>query len=118
MSRGFNRDMIVEKTAPVTGLQNRVDATMDGGTTTIRDYTWYEAGFNPNAPTTGLPVAGSSFTVGGTNTFTMPASYVGNNALYIANFGNYTAGTLALEHSCGLHGLVLPDVSPAMDQWW
>lgn len=93
---GYNRDMIVEKTTPVAGnLVSRVNVTMDGGAPNISGNTWYEVGFNPNAPTTGLPAPGGTIS-DTTRSFTMPATYVGNNALYIGNFRNYTSGTLTL----------------------
>jgi hypothetical protein len=90
---GFNRDMVVEAAAPETGfLLNATTVTMDGGAANNLGNTFYEVGFNPFAPTTGIPAAGSTFTVGGTNSFKMAPSYTTNNALYVANFGSYAAG--------------------------
>src|ERR1043165_6147870 len=56
----FNQDIVIEKEAspplvPVT------TATMDGGLANT-DYTWFERGFKPDWPGTGLPVAGSRIT--------------------------------------------------------
>lgn len=103
---GFNRDMIVEKTAPVTGtLQSRINTAMDSGYATVTGNTWYEVGFNPAAPATGLPAAGSTLVVGGTNTFVMPASYTTNNALFIAAAGGFTSGTLTLDAPAAYTGI-------------
>jgi len=102
---GFNRDMILEKTAPITGtLQNIVNVTMDGGSANLSGNVWYEVGYNRGAPTTGIPVAGSSFTAGN-RTFAMPASYVGNNAMFMANFREFTAGSLTLNAPAVYTGL-------------
>ncbi len=102
---GFNRDMIIEKTAPVSGtLQNRITVTMDGGANTVTGNTWYEAGFNPAAPTTGLPTAGSSISAGN-RTFTMPASYAENNSLYLSDFRDFGAGTLTVTTPAVYTGL-------------
>jgi predicted outer membrane repeat protein len=69
-----------------------VTATMDGY------YAWYEQGFNPDAPTSGLPhpgitaaVTGSTGTQGPSGTFLMQ-DYTQNNALLLN--GQHASGTL------------------------
>ena len=104
---GYNRDVVIENTAPVTGsLANRVNVTMDGGSPNISGNCWYEKGFNPNAPTTGLPAPGGTIS-DATRTWTMPPTYVGNNALFIGNFRNYTTGSLTLVTPASYTGLSL-----------
>jgi hypothetical protein len=103
---GFTRDMVVEAAAPhVYGcLYSATTATMDGGTNN-QSNTWYERGLNTGTPTSGLPPAGTTFTASGsaTHSFTMPASYVGNNALFIA--ATVTDGSLTLNTPTLLTGL-------------
>ena len=90
---GFNRDMIVEKTAVHTGFYSgSTTEVMDGNTAFNMGDTWYEQGFNRAALTTGIPQSGSTFTVG-TRTWTMPASYATNDAFYIGNGSSQTTGT-------------------------
>lgn len=103
---GFNRDMVVENTAPISSLYTKNNVIMDGGGTNLTGNTWYEVGFNKNAPTTGLPAAGSDVS-GGTplHTFTMPPNYTANNVLYVGNFEGYTTGTLTLSSPTTLAGL-------------
>lgn len=92
----FNADVVVERTAP-SNFNNYVSATMDGGTNN-NGSTFYENGYNPNQPWTGLPVHGSTFTAlsNSFHHFTMPGSYVQNNAVMIGNYAGYTTGTLTL----------------------
>jgi hypothetical protein len=102
---GYNRDMIVEQSAPVAGsLASRLSVTMDGGSPNISGNAWYEQGFNPNAPTTGLPAPGGTIS-DASRTFIMPSSYAGNNALFIGNFRTYTSGTLTLNTPAAYSGL-------------
>ena len=83
---GFNKDGVVEAGAPVTGfIFGATTVTMDNGTNN-RANTYYEKGLNIGSPTTGLPTAGSTFTNPAANrVFKMPATYAGNNCLFIAN---------------------------------
>src|SRR5689334_1682548 len=53
----FNEDLVIEKTAS-SPLVPVTTATMDGGLSNTGS-TWYERGFKPEAPATGLPAAGS-----------------------------------------------------------
>ncbi len=94
---GFNRDVVVESSAPLTGSLYKCNVIMDSGTTNLAGDTWYEMGFNTGAPTTGLPLHGTNVS-GGTplHTFTMPPSYTANDVLYVANITGFTTGTLTL----------------------
>lgn len=103
---GFTRDMVIEAAAPhVYGsLFTATTATMDGGTNN-QSNTWNERGLNTGTLTSGLPTAGSTFTASGdaNHSFKMPASYVGDNALFIA--ATLTTGTLTLTTPTTLTGL-------------
>lgn len=102
---GYNRDMVVEATAPETGyLQNATTVTMDGGANNNLGNTWYEVGFNPLAPTTGVPAANTTFTAGGTKTFRMAPTYTTNNVLYVANFGSFISGNSLTLSSPAAYG--------------
>ncbi len=70
-------------------------ASMDGGTLNT-NYTWYEQGFNKNAPGTGLPTHGSVFTnvSAQDHTYRMAPSYTTNDALLIDQV--VTNGTFTL----------------------
>src|SRR5882672_3557719 len=56
-SDSFSQDIVVEKTAPPP-LMPATTASMEAGTANT-GYSWYERGYNPIAPSTGLPAAGS-----------------------------------------------------------
>jgi len=102
---GFTRDMVVEAAAPhvYAGLYTATTATMDGGTNNTSN-TWYERGLNTGTPTSGLAPAGTSFTsTNGNYTFTMPSTYVGNNAVYIAS--QVPTGTLTFSAPTARTGL-------------
>jgi hypothetical protein len=82
----FNHDPVIEASAP-KALNDAVTATMDGGTNKTGN-TWYERGYNPAAPTTGIPPAGSTVTatVGGHNyAFQMAPDYTVNNVAMIGH---------------------------------
>jgi len=90
----YNRDLIVENTAPPPPLAGAyTSASMDGGTGNTGK-SWYEVGYNATAPTTGIPTAGSTFTSAsfGDHQYRMAASYAANNALLLDS--SVTAGTL------------------------
>ncbi len=99
----YNHDVVVEAIAPKP-LNSAITVTMDGGTNRNGN-AWYEKGYNPAAPTSGLPVAGSLVT-GFTNaalnhTFRMPPDYHVNNVIMVGhNNGGQTPllspGTLTL----------------------
>src|SRR5690349_19491275 len=80
----FNHDVVVEAAAPAP-LNVAVNATVDGGTNKNGN-TFYERGYNPAAPATGLPPAGSFFTNAlGTHVFRMPPDYHVNNAIMVGH---------------------------------
>jgi hypothetical protein len=92
-SDSFNRDIIVEKTAPPP-LMPVTTASMDAGVANT-GFSWYERGYDPVWTSTGLPVAGSIFTtdVPGYE-YIMAPNYKSNNAVLIDS--SVTAGTLIL----------------------
>lgn len=79
---GYNQDIVVEAGAP-TNASGVFTATMDGGATTPTGGTWYERGFNASAPTTGLPVKGSTIVslAAANHSYTFPGSYGPGNGL-------------------------------------
>jgi len=83
----YNHDVVVEQSSPVP-LSAAVNATMDGGTNKNGN-TWYERGYHAAAPTTGVPVAGS--TLAGTNdanhSYLMPPDYHTNNVILVGHSG-------------------------------
>ena len=94
----FNQDVVVEATAPATtaGERGAITATMDNGTAksgtpaTLTGGTWYEKGYNPGSPTSGLPAAGTTITslndskAGAIpHSFTLPPSWTANNVLLL-----------------------------------
>jgi hypothetical protein len=80
----YNADSVVEAEV-ITNMDARfyTTATMDGGTNNNAN-TWYEKGWNPFNPNSGLPQAGT--VISSTNLpdhhYIMPASYTGPNAAY------------------------------------
>jgi hypothetical protein len=92
-SDSFNRDIVVEKTAPPP-LMPATTASMDGGTANT-GFSWYERGYNPNWVSTGFPVAGSvlsSDVIG--HDYILAPSYKSNNAVLIDS--SLTTATLTL----------------------
>jgi hypothetical protein len=82
----FNQDVVVEAASPIP-LNGAVNATMDAGTNKAGD-TWYERGYNTNAPTTGIPTAGSIVTNSlstGNYVFRMPPDYHVNNVIMVGH---------------------------------
>jgi hypothetical protein len=92
-SDSFNQDIVVEKTAPPP-LMPATTASMDGGTANT-GFSWYERGYHPIWTSTGLPVAGSTFTsdVPG-HDYLLAPNYKSNNAVMID--GTVTSATLTL----------------------
>ncbi|MCS7089642.1 MAG: hypothetical protein RMN51_02015 [Verrucomicrobiota bacterium] len=91
----FNADVIVERTAPPP-LPAFVTATMDGGTNN-NAWTWYEQGYSPSHPDTGLPPAGTTFRPANdpNRIYRMPPSATGPNALLI--YSAVPTGKLTLQ---------------------
>ena len=82
---GYNYDMIVEKGAAQPGtMHTYTTASMDGGTNNTGN-TWYERGYQPFVPTSGLPPAGSTLTSIDKldHHYQMPASYTAPNCIYV-----------------------------------
>ncbi|HYE31158.1 MAG TPA: immunoglobulin domain-containing protein [Methylomirabilota bacterium] len=90
----YTHDIVVER-AVLQPFTPSTTASMDGGTNNT-GATWYEVGYNLDAPETGLPSAGATFTAAdlADHSFQMPGSYSANNAIYL-NSG-VTNGTLTL----------------------
>ena len=98
-SNSYNRDVIVERTAPPPPTAGGyTTASMDGGTANT-EKSWYEVGYNRNAGalSTGLPAAGSTFTSASypDHSFRMAPSYTSNNAVLLNS--SVTSGTLTLS---------------------
>jgi hypothetical protein len=82
---GYNVDMVVEAGStqpdPLTGFTT---ATMEDGEANAGN-TWYEAGYYPPAPTSGLPAPGSLITseTAPDHQFRLAASFTDNNAVVL-----------------------------------
>ena len=84
---GYNEDIIVEAGGPHPGaLTGATSATMDSGTNNTQT-TWYEAGYVPWAPATGLPAAGSTLTnlSAPDHRYVLASSYAGKNAVLLSS---------------------------------
>ena len=78
----FNHDIVVEKTAPPP-LMPATTASMDAGTANS-GYSWYERGYNSLWTTTGLPIAGSTFSSDiAAHDYLLAPNYKSNNAVLI-----------------------------------
>jgi hypothetical protein len=86
---GFNVDLVVESTAPRRErLITATTASMEAGVLNS-SRTWYEKGYYPLSPTTGLPPAGSIFTNASApdHRYLLPSSYSAHNAaMFDADF--------------------------------
>jgi hypothetical protein len=92
-SDSFNHDIVVEKNAPPP-LMPATTASMDAGTANT-GYSWYERGYNPNWTSTGLPLAGSTFSsdvIG--HDYALAPNFKTNNAVMID--GSLTTASLTL----------------------
>ncbi len=89
---GYNRDLIVEANAPqpLTSV-NATTVSMDAGLANT-GFSWYERGYNTNAPATGLPTGGSTLTniSAPDHVYVLPASYTQNNAVLVDSENNGT----------------------------
>jgi hypothetical protein len=81
---GYTRDFVVEAVAIKPGFLANTTATMDGGTANVRS-TWYEQGYDPDAPQSGLPPAGSLMAseIDPHHRFLLPANYSAPNAVLL-----------------------------------
>ncbi len=80
----FNEQMIVAKGAPAVPNGGATTASMDDSFGNIGN-SWYEQGYNTNAPATGLPQPGTTITslAFPTHKYTMPSSYAVNDTAMI-----------------------------------
>jgi len=99
----YTHDVVVEKTAsppliPVT------TATMESGLAND-NFTWYERGYRPDWPTTGLPKAGTQrdSEVASDHLYQFAASYKENNAVLLD--AALTKATLTIENASALVSL-------------
>ncbi len=102
---GYNEDIVVEAGAGVPGsLSGFTTATMDTGLTNTLN-TWYEEGYDPDAPETGLPPAGSTITnvSAPDHLYKLAPSYAADNVLLLTS--NAPTGTLTLATPATEHGL-------------
>jgi hypothetical protein len=94
---GYNEDLVVEATAVKPGfMETNTTATMETGATNSR-FTWYEQGYCPVAPSSGLPPAGTVI-ASETNPdyrFRMPRSYADANVILIDSTHTNAVLTLA-----------------------
>lgn len=82
---GYNADVVVEATAAQPGALTGVTTlTMDGGPANTGN-TWYERGYQPFFPNSGLPPAGSVIASAALpdHSYQMPDSYTANNVIYV-----------------------------------
>jgi hypothetical protein len=82
---GYTEDLVVEAIAIKPGfMQTNTTATMENGSDNTR-FTWYEKGYFPLAPQTGLLEAGTRMTSESdpAHQFLMPPSYTNANAVLI-----------------------------------
>ncbi|HZV34033.1 MAG TPA: glycoside hydrolase family 76 protein, partial [Verrucomicrobiae bacterium] len=89
---GYNEDIIVEAGATKPSALSVTTATMDSGTANSGN-TWYESGYVPGSPASGLPNAGIAFANAGApdHLYQMPSSYSANDAVLIcSNIPNVT----------------------------
>ena len=100
--RGYTEDLVVEAGAIEPGfLTTNTTATVDNGTANTR-FTWYEAGYYPLAPGTGLPEAGSLLIseADSSHRFLLPGSYLERNAALVDANVRKAVLTLATPISC------------------
>lgn len=99
----FTHDIVVEKEAPHPFTPSTT-ASMDGGTNNS-GATWYETGYNLDAPDTGVPTAGSTIFSQDLPdlSFQLAADYKANNALLIDQ--SDTNGTFTLSTPAAYSGI-------------
>ncbi|EEF59339.1 immunoglobulin domain-containing protein [Pedosphaera parvula] len=108
-SGSYNQDVVVEKTATVPLVPGGyTTASMDGGTNNNGD-AWYEMGYCTNAPTTGIPTAGSTITSesAANHQFKFAPSYTANDAILIDSTTPYTNATFTFTSPAPYAGLSL-----------
>ncbi|HEX7859727.1 MAG TPA: immunoglobulin domain-containing protein [Verrucomicrobiae bacterium] len=92
---GFTQDIIIEFDAAHAGPVLSTDATLDGGVNNA-GATFYEIGFNPYSPTTGVTRAGTTLTnAAGDHVYRMATSFAAPNAVVIDSLTPTATLTLA-----------------------
>lgn len=94
---GFNRDSVMGITdPPATALTTASNASMDGGTANTGN-TFYQVGYNPDAPLTGLPAPSTTITSLALpdHHYQFPSSYTANNVIYVDQASSPRTITLA-----------------------
>lgn len=94
---GFNHDVVVGVgEVSLDPLTTASTVSMDGGTANTGN-TWYERGYYPKAPDSGLPPAGSLITSldQSDHHYRMPPDYSQNNAIYVDAVNTTATITLA-----------------------
>ena len=102
-TESYTFDMVVESEAPQP-FTPATTASMDGGTNNSGN-TYYEFGYNIDAPDTGIPAAGTTFFSEELpdHSFQMAASYTNNNALLIDR--TLTNATITLNSPAAYTGI-------------
>jgi hypothetical protein len=101
--QSYNQDVVVERGAtPPPPLLTT--ASMDAGKANT-GFSWYEVGFDADAPDTGLPAAGSTITseTFADHSFGLASSYTNNNAVIIDSVS--TNATLTVSTPAAFSGL-------------
>ncbi len=99
---GYNADMVVEASAPRRGtLAGVTTATVENGAGNW-GYAWYERGYYPPLPESGLPAASSTVisSAAPDRSYQMPPSYAANNAILLDSENNNAAVTVASPMPC------------------
>src|ERR1041385_4403680 len=108
LTNSFNADVIVETNAP-TFIGSYTTGSIDAGTNNTGS-TFYEVGWNPNQPYSGIPAHGSTFFVSNgvpssndPHQFLMPASYNTNDCLFMggANYPGSSPATFCVQKTGG-----------------
>lgn len=102
---GYNQDMVGEIGAPPAPTAiNATTASIDAGMANT-GFSFYEQGYNPVAPLTGLPAAGTTLTNASApdHVYQLPASYSANNAVLVD--AENTSATLTLATPSAYTGL-------------
>lgn len=100
----YNHDLVVEAAALKARPLEATTATLDTGPANTEN-TYYEQGYNMDAPATGLPPAGTTITSESfpDHSYTFATSYAANNALLVNT--NSPTGTLNLTTPSALNSL-------------
>jgi len=104
---GFTHDVIIEAGAPLTGvLSGYTTVVLDGGNgaTNSAGNGFYEVGFNRDAPSTGLPAAGTTVTNAG-RAFAFAPDYSQNNVFFVGPYEGYLTATANLVNPAAYQAL-------------